>query len=64
MIRRLWDVQADTNWWLSLGLHVDHTDPSITLHLPGVIVCVGRAKQPGFRWSLRRLLDQADRTEG
>lgn len=48
MMRR-WDVQVASNWWLSLGFHIDHTDPSITLHLPGAIVYAGRCKQPGFR---------------
>ena len=48
-IRRRWDVQVATNYWLSLGFHFDHTDPSLTLHLPGVIVCLGNCKQPGFR---------------
>lgn len=54
-IRRRWDIQWAENWWISLGFHVDHTDPSLTLHLPGLIVCLGRCKQPGFRWSIRRL---------
>ena len=49
MIRRRWDVQWCWNPWLSIGFHFDHTDPSVTLHLPGVIVAVGRLKQPGFR---------------
>jgi len=50
-----WDVQAGDNWWLSFGFHIDHTDPSITFHLPGIIVAFGRLKQPGFRWSIRRI---------
>ena len=49
MILRKWDVQWALNGWLSLGFHFDHTDPSLTLHLPGVIVAMGRLKQPGFR---------------
>lgn len=48
MIPRLWDIQIGENWWISLGFHLDHTDPSITLHLPGVVICIGRCKQPGF----------------
>lgn len=56
MIARKWDVQADDNWWLSAGFHIDHTDPSITLHLPGVLISLGRCKQPGFKYSLRRLI--------
>lgn len=48
-IRRRWDVQFAPNPWFSLGVHVDHTDPSLTLHFPFLIVCVGRCKQPGFR---------------
>ncbi len=50
MIVRRWDLQWCWNGWLSLGFHFDHTDPSLTLHLPGLIVALGRLKQPGFRW--------------
>ena len=53
---RKWDIQAGNNWWMSLGFHFDHTDPSLTLHLPGVVICFGRCKQPGFEWSLYRRL--------
>ena len=53
---RAWDIQFCWSPWLSLGLHLDHTDPSLTLHLPGVILAVGRLKQPGFR-SCRRVRD-------
>ena len=49
MIARSWDIQWCWNPWVSLGVHFDHTDPSITLHLPGLIVWMGRCKQPGFR---------------
>lgn len=42
-------MQWGENWGLSLGFHLDHTDPSLTIHLPGIIVAVGRLKQPGFR---------------
>ena len=56
-IRRAWDIQAGENWWLSLGFHIDHTDPSITIHLPGIILAFGRLKQPGFQWSASRQLD-------
>lgn len=59
-IERCWDIQGDTNWWLSLGFHIDHTDPSITLHLPGCILAVGRLKQPGFKYSLYRPFELAD----
>ena len=48
-VRRRWDLQAVWNPWLSLGIHIDHTDPSVTIHLPGSIIVVGRCKQPGFR---------------
>lgn len=54
MITKLWDIQIGKNWWISLGFHIDHTDPSITVHLPGIIVYIGRCKQPGFNCSLRR----------
>lgn len=48
MLRR-WDIQLCANPWLSVGVHVDHLDPSVTLHLPGLILSLGRLKQPGFR---------------
>jgi hypothetical protein len=48
-----WDIQVAFNPWLSLGVHLDHTDPSVTLHLPGCILMAGRfGFMPG--WSLRR----------
>ena len=47
---RRWDIQCARNPWFSLGVHIDHEDPSITLHLPGVLVYAGRCKQPGFRF--------------
>lgn len=50
MSKRL-DIQFAKNPWLSLGFHIDHTDPSVTIHLPFLIVYVGRCKQPGFRRS-------------
>src|SRR3989304_6226165 len=51
---RAWDIQITSKWWLSLGIHIDHTDPSITLHLPGLIIYAGHCVQPGFGgWSLR-----------
>lgn len=52
-MKRAWDVQLGRNWWLSLGFHFDHTDPSITVHLPVLIIALGRLKQPGFEQSLR-----------
>jgi len=54
-MKHLWDLQWGENWWISMGFHVDHTDPSITFHLPGFIIAAGRLKQPGFRHSARRL---------
>lgn len=52
-MKRLWDIQWCWNGWLSLGFHVDHTDPSITLHTPLFILALGRLKQPGFKHGLR-----------
>lgn len=49
MILRKWEIQFCYNPWLTLGFHFDHTDPSITLHLPGIIIMMGRCKQPGFK---------------
>jgi hypothetical protein len=53
-ISRAWDIQCTDNWWLSLGFHIDHKDPSIVLHLPLIVIYLGRCKQPGFKYSLRR----------
>lgn len=50
-IRRKWDLQIAWNPWFSLGIHIDHTDPSVTLHLPGIMIAIGRCKQPGLRWT-------------
>jgi len=44
------DIQFARNPWFSVGIHFDHSDPSITLHLPGVLVYLGNCKQPGFRF--------------
>lgn len=57
-ILRRWDVQIVSNWWLSIGFHVGHNDPSITVHLPGIIVALGKLKQPGFPWSARRYFER------
>jgi len=48
-MKRKWDFQFISNWWVSLGIHFDHTDPSVTIHLPGAILYFGNCKQPGFR---------------
>ncbi len=54
-IARAWDIQISfENYWLSLGFHIDHTDPSITIHLPIIILCFGRCKQRGYKHSLYR----------
>lgn len=45
-----WDIQFGRNPWFSLGIHVDHKEPSITFHLPGILICAGKCKQPGFRF--------------
>lgn len=45
---RKWDIQWCKNFWLSVGFHLDHTDPSLTFHLPLIIISFGRLKQPGF----------------
>lgn len=49
-MKRKWEIQWSWSPWLSLGIHIDHLDPSITFHLPGIIVIMGRCKQPGFKW--------------
>lgn len=49
-IARKWDLQIHRHSWpVQLGFHFDHTDPSLTLHMPWLIVAFGRLKQPGFR---------------
>lgn len=61
-MKREWDVQFHFNRWFSLGVHIDHVDPSITVHLPLAIISVGRLKQPGYVGehdvSLRRFSDE------
>ena len=52
MIRK-WDIQWSWNPWLTLGFHFDHTDPSLTLHLPLLILSFGKCKWPGFHYGLR-----------
>lgn len=50
LIIRLWDVQVHAHSRpFQLGFHLDHTDPSLTLHLPFLTVAFGRLKQSGFR---------------
>lgn len=49
-ISRKWDIQFGHNPWFSLGVHIDHHDPSIALHFPGVLIYIGNCKQPGFRF--------------
>ena len=47
---RRWEVQITRdNPWFSVGFHIDHIDPSITLHLPFLIVYAGHCIQPGFK---------------
>jgi hypothetical protein len=45
-----WDMQFGRNPWFSVGIHIDHNDPSITFHLPGILIYVGNCKQPGFKF--------------
>lgn len=48
-MKRRWDIQGvGHNWGLQLGMHIDHRDPSVTLHLPCITAVIGRCKQPGF----------------
>ena len=49
MIQKKWEIQLSENWWFSLGFHIDHTDPSITIHLPCLLIYIGNCKQPGFK---------------
>jgi len=58
-----WDVQFGRNPWFSVGLHIDHKDPSITFHLPGVLICLGRCKQPGFRFWNKIVPDEIRRCD-
>lgn len=59
---RNWDLQLGRNWWLSIGFSFDHTGPSLTLHLPGIIVAFGRLWQPGLRGAGSFLGLQRDNT--
>jgi len=55
VIRRKWDIQIYVkNYWLSFGFHIDHTDPSITIHLPIFIIYIGNCKQPGLSTRFKR----------
>lgn len=52
-----WEIQHSfNNPWFSLGVHIDHTDPSITIHLPFLIIYAGNCKQPGLRIICERCL--------
>ncbi len=57
-MERKWDVQWCWNGWLSLGFHIDHTDPGITIHLPLIMFAIGRLKQPGFRGPEERTVNK------
>ena len=57
---RWFDIQVVWNPWISLGFHIDHKDPSLTLHLMGAVISIGWLKQPGFPHSLRRSLGNDD----
>ena len=50
MYKKKWEIQFGRNPWLSLGFHIDHKDPSLTLHLPGIIIYCGYCKQPGYKF--------------
>jgi len=49
MLKKKWEIQFHSNWWISFGFHIDHTDPSMTIHLPGLLIYFGNCKQPGFK---------------
>lgn len=48
-MKRKWEIQTHKNSWISLGFHIDHTDPSITIHLPYFVIYIGNCIQPGFK---------------
>lgn len=61
MKNKKWDIQFGYNytehlkaWWFSLGIHIDHTQPYVVIHLPIIIICIGNCIQPGFSHSLYR----------
>ncbi len=37
-----WNITWKRNSWFSLGVHIDHKWPMVELHLPGVIIRIGR----------------------
>lgn len=51
---RRWGIRLDTTAgpWLSLGIHLDFRAPLVDLHLPWLIVSVGRV-YAGGRWQAR-----------
>ena len=49
-LSRRWDIQFGRNPWFSLGIHIDHCDPSVTFHLPGFLIYMGNCEQPGLRF--------------
>ncbi len=54
-MKKVWEIQiCRNNPWISFGFHIDHTDPSITVHLPFRIFYIGYCKQPGFNSQSRR----------
>ncbi len=61
MNKKRWDVQFGRNPWLSLGFHIDHKDPSLTLHLPGFIIYMGHCKQPGYKFWNKMLPDAIEK---
>ena len=50
------DIQLHPAPYLQLGFHLDHHDGYLSLHLPGIIVVIGRIIRCQFDWSLRRFL--------
>jgi hypothetical protein len=50
------DIQFVDNFWFSIGVHIDQWNPSITLHLPLIVICIGWLPYPGYQYSLRRML--------
>lgn len=55
-MQKRWDIQWCDNFWFSLGIHIDHKGPFITIHLPLILFMVGCCHIPGFPFSLRQWL--------
>jgi hypothetical protein len=50
-----WNITWARNPWFSLGIHIDHKWPMIAIHLPFIILYIGRQDHWSFTNGLRTL---------